>query len=264
MKKRFKKNALTESGKEKLKSAFDKLKKSVNVEEIIKKSSQLVEQISDQIAEKVPQKIQDNFSLIGFSSKIDGIDSKLSVYRAVEINSDSTAEDNQVIGSQWFGVKLINKSEVKSNKFTAMQLTEFSLARSDLRGCQISLSRLSHLTFQEACFVKNKFSLCTWSDVSITESDFTENNLNRCDFSGTVINSSRLSKLSLNQTVFKDCEFDSCDIQGLEFENCEFNDCSFQKIEAVSAIPLKISGGRFVGKQFSHCTTAEEFISLLK
>ncbi len=250
--------------KDKLKNAFDKFKKSVNLEEFLKKSSQLVHQISDQISESIPQKIQENFSPIGFSAKSDGVDAKLSVFRAIQVSSENTVEDNQVVGCQWFGVSILDKCEVKHNKFMAMQLTEFSLSRSDLCDSAFSLSRMSHVTLQEACFVKNRISLSTWSDASITESDFTENILSRSDFSGTVINSSRLSKLSLVNVNFKDCEFDSCDIQGFAFDNCEFKDCSFSQIAAVAPILLKISGCRFVGKHFSGCNSAEEFVEMLK
>ena len=74
--------------------------------EFFKKSSQLVHQISDQISDQMPQKIQANFSHIGFSAKIEGVDSKLSVFRAIQVSPDNSVQDNQVVGCQWFGVKI--------------------------------------------------------------------------------------------------------------------------------------------------------------
>lgn len=259
-----KQDSCSEGSKVKLKNAFNKLKKSVSLEEFFKRSSQFVHHISDQISESIPQKFQENFSPIGFSVKSDGVGAKLSVFRAVQVSAENIIEENLVVGCQWFGVRILDKCEVKQNKFTAMQLTEFSLSRSDLCDSVFSLSRMSHVTMQEACFVKNKISLSTLSDASITESDFNENTLSRSDFSGTVINCSRLSKLNLVNVNFKDCEFDTCDIQGFSFDNCEFKDCSFSQISAVATKPLKISGCRFVGKQFSNCQTAEELVELLK
>lgn len=246
--------------KPKLSKAFDAIKKSMHLEDVLKMSTQFVQQIS----ENVPQKLQENFGpQIGFSSKIQGIDSKLSVFRAVEVPPGSEVEDNQVVGSQWFGVSFYDNCHVKQNKFTAIQMTELILRQSDFCRCQLSLSRMSHVTMQEACFSDNKISLSTWSDVSITESDFTLNKLGRCDFSGMVVNGSRFSRLSFSNVNFKDCEFDSCDIQGIEFENCEFKDCSFSQIQAVSEKAIKVSGRRFVGKQFSQCQSVEEFLELL-
>lgn len=259
---------MKEDSKDKLKSAFGKFKKSVNLDDFFKKSSQIVQQISDQISdqisEKVPQKLQENLSQIGFSAKIDGVEGKLSVFRAMQVSPGNNIEENQVVGCQWFGVNISDTCVVKQNKFTTMQLTEFTLTRSDLCESQLSVSRMSHVTMQESCFVKNKISLSTWSDVSLTESDFTENTLSRTNFSGTVVNASRLSKLNFGRVEFKDCEFDSCDIQGLEFDNCEFKDCSFSRISFMSPTNIKISGLRLVGKQFSNCKSAQEFVELLK
>ena len=181
----------------------------VNFDEILKKSTQFVNQIS----ENVPQKIQDNLAPMGFTLKIEGVDSKISVFRGIDMSLDNTINDNQVVGSQWLNVHFIEKCSIEQNKFMATQMTEFSLIRSDLSRCQFSLSRLSYVTFQESCFIQNKLSLSTWSDVSVTESDFTENSLKRTNLSGTIINASRLSKLNLSHVNFKDCEFESCDIQ---------------------------------------------------
>lgn len=245
--------------KDKLKNAFNKFKKSVNLDDLLKISTQLVQQISG----NVPQKIQDKFSPLDFSAKMEGVESKFSIFRDIHVTRDNLVENNQVIGCQWFGVSLNEKCEVKNNKFLAMQLTKFSITQSDMQNSQLSLSRMLHVTLQEACFVKNKISLSTWLDTNITESDFNENTLSRSDFSGTVINSSRISKIKFVQVNFKDCEFDSCDIQGIEFEDCEFKDCFFSHIQAVSLTPIKISGCRFVGKQFSGCKSVEEFIAFL-
>jgi uncharacterized protein YjbI with pentapeptide repeats len=252
--------ASREGSKIKIKNAFEKIKRTVNLDDLLKKSTQFVQHIS----ENVPHKLQGSFSPIGFSPKIEGIEAKFSVFRSVDIASDNVIAENQVVGSQWFGIHLSEKTELKRNKFMAIQMTEFTLTCSDFCDSVFSLSRFSHVTLLEACFLKNKLSLSTWSDVSVTESDFTENIVSRCDFSGAVLNSCRLSKIYFTNVNLKDCEFDSCDIQGIEFENCEFKECSFHHIQAVAASPLKISGCRFVGKQFSNCSTAEELIDMLK
>ncbi|MES2615714.1 MAG: pentapeptide repeat-containing protein [Bdellovibrionota bacterium] len=242
-----------------MKKTFGRFKKTEIIDEILKISTQFVHQI----CENVPQKIQENFSPIGFSSKIEGIESKLSVFRSIQVSADNTVQENQVVGSQWFGVHIKQACEVKQNKFMAMQLTEFSVSASDLCESQFSLSRMSHVTLQETCFVQNKFSVSTWSDASITESDFTGNTLNRCNFSGIVVHASRLSKLEFSKVNFKDCEFENCEIQGIQFENCEFKDCSFSQIQAVASTPVKISGCKFVGKQFSQCSSLDEFMEML-
>jgi uncharacterized protein YjbI with pentapeptide repeats len=267
MKTNSKKNASAENSKEKLKNALDLLKKSVNLDEIISKSTELVnklsDQLTDQIGDKVPQKIQNHFLVLGFSANISGIDSKLSMLKAVNIGNDNNIHDNQVTGSQWFGVSISNKSEMQENKFAATQLTEFSLSQSDFCACNISLARMSHVTIQESCFVNNKITLSTWSDTNLTESDFTQNTLSRSNFSGLVINASRLSNLKLNLTDFTDCEVDACDIQGFEFDNCEFEDCSFSQITANSTSPIKVTDCRFIGKQFTQCKSAEDFYNML-
>ena len=52
--------------------------------------------------EKIQENISNNFQPFGFSPNIVGLDSKLSVFRALHVSADSLVKDNQVVGSQWF------------------------------------------------------------------------------------------------------------------------------------------------------------------
>jgi uncharacterized protein YjbI with pentapeptide repeats len=246
-------------GKGKIKDVIDNFKKKVNLDEILKKSTKIVHQIS----ENVPQKIQDNLAPIGLYTKIEGVEAKISVFRDIKTGDDNHITDNYVTGSQLLHVQLSEKSELNENKFMAVQLSDFSLIRSDFCKSQLSLSKISHVSIQESCFVKNKIALSTWSDVSVTESDFTENILKRSHLSSTIVHSSRLSKLKFMQSHFKDCEFESCDIQGITFENCQFKECSFHHIKCISDKRLKISNVTITGREFAQCNTPEEFLALL-
>lgn len=254
-----------EEPQEGFKTAFEKLKKTVNIEELLKISSNLVHQISENMPhiDKIQENIANNFQPFGFSPNISGLDSKLSVFRAFHVSPDSVVKENQVVGSQWFGVNFSENAEVKNNKFTAVQFSELAVVRSDFCSSHFSLARLSNVTLQEARLENNKFSRTTLSDVQISESDFTENQVVKSDFSETTIRGSRFSRSLFTSTDFHDCEFDSCDIQGIEFENCKFKECVFSKLHLVMKEPIKITGCNCVGKNITGCHTAEEFLAIL-
>ncbi len=248
-----------------LKTAFEKLKKTVNIEELLKISSNLVHQISENMPhiDKIQENISNNLQPFGFSPNISGLNSRLSVFRAFHVSSDSIVKENQVVGSQWFGINFSESAEIKNNKFTAVQFSEFAVMRSDFFSSNFSLARLSNVTIQEARFENNKFSRATLSDVSISESDFTENLVTKSDFSETTIRGSRLTRMIFTSSDFQDCEFDSCDVQGIEFENCKFKECVFLKLHLILNEPIKISGCNCIGKNISGCHTAEELLEIL-
>ncbi|KAB8032230.1 pentapeptide repeat-containing protein [Fluviispira multicolorata] len=254
-----------EESQEGLKSAFEKLKKTVNIEELIKISSNLVSQISENMPqiEKIQENIAHNLQPIGFSPNISGLESKLSVFRAFHSGTDCLIKNNLVVGSQWFGVNISENSEVKNNKFTAVQFSELAIIRTDFCTSQFSLARLSNVTMQEARLENNKFSRTSISDVCIKESDFTENLVVKSDFTETTITGSRLSRLNFHTVDFQDCEIDTCDLQGIDFENCKFKECIFSNLEIIMDEPLKVNGRNIVGRNFSDCKNAEEFLYLL-
>lgn len=254
-----------EESQEGLKNAFEKIKKTVNIEELLKISSNFVHQISENMPQidKIQENIYNNLQPFGFSPNISGLDSKLSVFRAFHVSEDSNVKENVVVGSQWFGVNFSESSEIKNNKFTAVQFSELAIIRSDFCTSNFSLARLSNVTLQEARLENNKFSRTALSDVSISESDFTENHVVKSDFSETTIRGSRLTRMIFTNVDFYDCEFEDCDIQGIEFENCKFKECLFSKLHLSLKEPLKISGSNCVGKNFSGCHTADEFLEIL-
>lgn len=216
------------------------------------------------------KKIQENISQsfppigFGFSANIKGIESKLSVFRAVHVSPDSEVSNNHIIGSQCFGIEFSKKADIKGNKFTAVQLSEFTAVGSNVHDSHFSLSRLSNTTIAESRFEQNKLFRSTWSDISIAEADFTEVVVNKSDFSAVVINASRLSKLNFTHVDMKDCEFDACNIQGIEFENCELKECTFSNVHIVSKEPVKISERKLFGKAISNCNTVEELLSAIE
>ncbi|BBH52863.1 pentapeptide repeat-containing protein [Fluviispira sanaruensis] len=254
-----------EESQEGLKNAFEKLKKSVNIDEWIKISSNLVSQISENMPqiEKIQENLAHNLQPIGFSPNISGLESKLSVFRAFHAGTDCVIKNNLVVGSQWFGVNISENSEIKNNKFTAVQFSELSIQRSDFCTSQFSLARLSNVTMHEARLENNKFSRASISDVCVKESDFTENVIIKSDFSETTISGSRLSRMSFHAVDFQDCEIESCDIQGVDFENCKFKECIFSNLTIIMDEPLKVNGRNIVGRNFSDCKNAEEFLNLL-
>jgi hypothetical protein len=249
---------------ESFKHAFEKLKKSVNIDELIKISSGVVQQIAESMPNQL-ERIQENIGhyTVGFSSHTRGVDSKLSIFRTFHTSDDSIVEDNQVVGSQWFGVSFADAAEIKKNKFTAVQFSEVGITRSNLCSCFLALTRFSNVTMQEARFEHNKVSRTTFSDVSFTESDFTLNKLSKSEFAQTVVNASRLSGNSFTGIDMRDCEFDSCDIQGIEFENCTFHECSFQNVVVECKETFKISNQTFVGQLVQNCLTVAEFVDAL-
>ncbi len=253
----------SEEPRERLKSAFEKLRKSVNIDELLKISSGLVHQIAETMPhplERIQENISSNFNTFAFSPNAKGIDSKLSVFRTLHFSDDSVVTDNHVVGSQWFGVNFSGTSEISKNKFTAVQFSEVAVMRSNFVSNVLGLTRLSNASFEEARFEENKTSRSTFSDFCLTESDFTGNRLTKCEFAQTVVNASRIAQCVFNSSDFKECEFDQCDLQGLTFENCIFNECTFQNLEIISKSAMVISNHDFTGRVFSEMKTIEELL----
>jgi uncharacterized protein YjbI with pentapeptide repeats len=252
-----------EDSRENLKNAFEKLKKTLHLEELLKISNYFIQHISESMPHI--EKFQENIQSVGFSSHILGLNAKFSVFRAIHVSENTVVQDNLVLGSQWFGIHLSENSEIKSNKFKAVQFTELTVLRSDFCKSSFSLVRLGNVSLQEACFLSNKFVRSTFSDISLKESDFSENDIFKSDFSVVSIFASRLSQMSFHGTDFQECEFDSCEIQGVEFENCKFKECVFCDFHLVSKKPLKISNCRVVGKNFSgsYHENPQEFLNML-
>lgn len=247
-----------------LKGALDRLKKTVHIDELVKKGTGVVNQITENIPrpfEKIhlPHQLN-NFA---FSSQTRGVESKLSIFRAFQVSDDSTIAQNQVIGSQWFGVTVADTAEVQNNRFTAVQFSEVAIARSNFNANNISLSRLSNFTVQESKFDDNKVTRSTLSDVSVTEADYTLNKLTKSAFAQTVINSSRIANNSFFACDIRDCEFDSCDIQGIEFENCSFSECTFTHLRLVTLEKVVIRNQTLQGRTIHNCKTIEEFLTAL-
>lgn len=241
-------------------SPFEKLKKSVGFDEFFKISTQFVQQLSETIPGM--SKLQENLSTpLGFCAKVTGVESKLSIFRNIQVSADSSVADNLLTGSQWSAVQFSENAEVKENKFMVVQFSDVAVVRSDLCRSNLTLTRFNQTSLQEARFEFNKFTRCTMNNVNIKESDFTQNTLTKCDLSHVQIHSTRLSKLMLENTKIHGCEFTSCDIQGIEFENCEWQDCSFQRLKLVAPSGFKISNQKLVGMKLSNCQTIEEFLA---
>jgi uncharacterized protein YjbI with pentapeptide repeats len=252
-------------GREVLATAFDKLRKNVHVDELLKISSGLVQQIAENMPGQI-EKFHENLShnigsinALGFSAGTPGVDAKLSVFRTFHVGADSEVEGNQVVGSQWFGVNFDDRAVVRDNKFTAVQFSEVAALRSTLSGNTLGLSRLSNVTLEEARVAENRISRSTFSDVSFTESDLEKCRLVKSEISQTVLNASRLSECSFDAASFAECEFDSCELVGVTFENCSFRECSFEEVQFTAQEPLKIVGVTLTGRTFHRIRSAKSF-----
>ena len=258
-----------EGVKESLIFAFDKFRKSVHVDELLKMSSGLVHQIAENMPgqfERFQENLSHNFgamNALGFSAGTPGVDAKLSVFRTFHVGADALVEANQVVGSQWFGVNFDDAAEVRSNKFTAVQFSEVAVLRSTLDSNNLGLSRLSNVTFQESRIAENRLSRSTFSDVSLVESDFEKCRLVKSEISQTVINSSRLFECTLDGTSFAECEFDGCDLEGVTFENCSFRECAFEGVELSAGESVRIVGINLTGRSFRRVRSMADFLEML-
>lgn len=256
-------------GREGLMSAFDKLRKSVHVDELLKISSGLVQQIAENMPGQI-EKLQENLSqnigtmnTLGFSAGTPGVDAKLSVFRTFHVGADAQVAGNQVVGSQWFGVNFDDCAVVRDNKFTAVQFSEVAALKSTLSGNILGLSRLSNITFQDAQVTDNRLSRSTFSDASFTESELANCRLVKSEVSQTVLNDSRLAECSFDGTSFTECEFDSCELVGVTFENCSFRECSFEGVQFTALEPIRIVGVTLTGRSFQRIRSAQTFLEAL-
>jgi uncharacterized protein YjbI with pentapeptide repeats len=256
-----------DSSGDSIKRAFERVKKSRNIDDFIKVSSGLVHQIAENMPEKI-ERFQENvlsdMNIAGFSANIKGISSKFSLFRSFQVSSDCAVSDNQAVGCQWFAVQFDKKAEIVANKFTAVQLTEVAVVQSNFSRNTFSLSRVSNVTLREAKVESNRLSRSTLSDAAMTESDFTENRLSKSEFAQTVFNGSRINKNTFNAATFRECDFESCDIQGVEFENCRFEECAFNEIVVTDGTSCRIADKTVVGKTFSACKTFAELLAAIE
>lgn len=237
------------------------------IDGLLKKSSDVVHSLTENMPtkiEKLSNNLSQNFHSVAFSPHIPGVDAKLSLFRGNEISNDSIVSDNQVLGSQCFGVRFHDTSEFNQNKMTAVQLSEVSAARSNFSHNNLSLSRLHNFSLQEARFEDCKLTRSTLNDVSVSESDFISNKLTKSELSRTIVNESRLSGLSLQMTTMRDCEFTNCDIQGLEFEECELSECVFTNISLKNRTAIRITHKNLKGLSVHDCSSVEEFLAAIE
>lgn len=248
-----------------LKGAFDKFKRSVHIDEILKKSSGMVHTWAENMPKPFEKlsPLATNFNSLAFSSQSSGVDSKLSVFRAFETSGDSSVRQNLVVGSQWFGIQIAQSSQFCSNKFTAAQLSEVALTQSQFTNNIVSLARLSNIAFQSAKYENNKLTRSTWSDVSLENSEITECKLSKTGFAQTVFTQSSLKGVSFAGVEVRDCEFEDCQLEGIEFENCSFVECMFTNIRAVAREKVTIRNQQIQGRNIADLKSASEFLLAL-
>jgi uncharacterized protein YjbI with pentapeptide repeats len=193
-----------------------------------------------------------------------GFQPQLSLLTRVEIKSDCRISNNTVSGSQWNQVQFNQECNVRENKFTVTQMSEFLCSRSDFSENQFGLAKLSDVTVCESRFEGNRISRTLCSDMSLTESDFTSNRLLSCEVRGLAVNGSRLSGLTFLASQFTECEFDQSDIQGLRFEDCNLEECSFENCEIVSDSYQVIRGLKAKGIRLQGLHSVEELIAALE
>lgn len=245
-----------------IKKIFENRK--IQIDGLLKKSSDVVQSLTESMPtkiEKLSNNLSQNFHAVAFSPHIPGVDAKLSLFRGNEMSNDCIVSDNQILGSQCFGVRFHDTSEFNQNKITAVQLSEVSAARSNFSHNNLSLSRLHNFSLQEARFEDCKLTRSTLNDVSVSESDFVSNKLTQSEVSRTIINESRLSGLSLVTTTLRDCEFTNCDIQGLELEECELSECVFTNVTLKNRGAIRITQKNLKGLSIHDCTSFEDFIA---
>lgn len=253
--------------REGLLAAFDKLRKSVHVDELLKISSGLVQQIAENMPERIErlqESVSHNINALGFSAGSNGVEAKLSVFRTFHVGPSARVEANTVVGSQWFGVNFDDEATVRENKFTAVQFSEVAVLRSDFQRNVLGLSRLSNVTIQESRLESSRFSRSTFSDVSFAESDFDSVRLLKSEFSQTVLNASRIAGCAFEGTGIEECEFDSCEIENVTFENCTFKECVFDGVRVRPEEPLRIVGRAVTGRVFRRLRDARAFLAALE
>ena len=251
--------------------AFEKLKRSVNVEELLKISGGLVQQISESMPTTLG-KLQENISELGglgFCPSQPGIASRFSLFRAIAVDGDCRVESNSVAGSQWFGVHFGNKTRFVDNHYAGTQLSELAVISSDFEKNQVSLSRLASVTVQESRFLENNISRATVSDVSWTVADFEKNTMAKTDMAQTVFNSSRVANCSFAKSSFVECDVDACCWEFVTFDSCEFRECVFQNVylggratKQGHSEPLLVKGLIVRGKQFSNIKNIKQFLDV--
>lgn len=251
---------------ESFRKAFDKIKKTKNIDDFLKASSGLVHQIAEKVPgeiEKIQENVLNDVNIAGFSANIKGVTSKFSIFRNFDVDSTCEVDDNLAVGSQWFAVRFSKKSEVLKNKFTAVQLSEVDVVQSNFSANNAALSRISNVSLEKAKVEANRFSRATLSDTSMTDSDFIGNALTKSEVSQMVMNGSRIAKCQYAETTLRECDFENCNLQGIVFENCRFEECSFSNVQVVSDSPRVVSNLDVVGRTFSGVNSFEAFSKLL-
>ncbi|MEY2987031.1 MAG: hypothetical protein RJB13_552 [Pseudomonadota bacterium] len=193
-----------------------------------------------------------------------GFQSHLSLLSHLDVSEDCRQSSNSVSGSQWKQVEFLQECDIRDNKFTVTQLSDFLCSRSDFSKNQFGLAKLSDVTVCESRFEGNRISRTLCCDMSLTESDFTANRLLSCEVRGLAVNGSRLSGLTLLSSQLTECEFDQSDIQGIRFEDCTFDECSFVNCEIVSDDYQVIRGMRAKGVRLNGLHSAAELVAALE
>ncbi len=256
----------SESAGDSFRKAFDKIKKTKNIDDFLKVSSGLVHQIAEKVPgeiEKIQENVLSDMNIAGFSANIKGVTSKFSIFRGFEVDKNCDVEENLAVGSQWFAVRFSNRAEVLKNKFTAVQLSEVDVGKSSFLSNNVALSRISNVTLAQSRIDANRISRATLSDVSMTDSDFKNGALVKSEFAQTVINGTRFAKCQFVESTLRECDFDDCNLQGVVFENCRLEECSFSDVQVTCDTVRTISEQVVVGRAVSGVRTFEELVAAL-
>ena len=243
-----------------LKKTIDNIKENVNVEDILKASSSLLQHISDIIPGKLQQSVKD----LTFNKGLQGFQSRLSMFRSSEVQDDCNVAGNEARGVTAYGFNVNDESNVVENRFSASQVTEFTLTRSDLYKSRFSVGRFCNIELLEAKMEDCDFQKSTVSDLNFEASDFLNNTFYRSTLTQTSVVRSRIAAMAFSNCSVNECEFNDCELQGITFKNCEFNECTFSDIVVERNLSTTIENKSYRGVHVSNIRSFRELVKALR
>ncbi|HKC68718.1 MAG TPA: pentapeptide repeat-containing protein [Bacteroidia bacterium] len=117
----------------------------------------------------------------------------------------------------------LNRTNIISSKIYALNAKSVSFNNSDIKDCNISLSKFDNCNFNHASHNNNlldgnHYRKCTFSQTSITLTDFKNCVFDNCDFTNVIISDCR----------FYNCKFVKCITSNKVIESSLILDCSFK------------------------------------
>lgn len=210
-----------------------------------------------------------------FSDSFQSTEARTNPTKPIDKKSNWDMSKMNLVDNDFSGLKNLYEKLSSSNMqrcfFIGSDLSELTLKKNHIEGCDFSDSDLSKSQIHNSMLNKNTFKNC-----NIKDGEFYKSHLNECDLSGadltkTTFNACYITKNEMKNVKLSGSSFIETGFQEIVFEgavaDCSFQDCTFHKVQFQNATITNTffkNNKKFKQVQFSNCKADKLTYGFLK